>query len=77
MISADNKLAIIYSASDAEYTVDISKFSSQPNSATWYNPRENTYQNFKIQFKKNSIKQKFNPPGNRGAGNDWVLILKA
>jgi hypothetical protein len=42
----------------------------------WYNPRENTFLKYeKNSYRNNNPNQIFNPPGNMGAGHDWVLVL--
>jgi len=75
-IARDNSLALIYSASDSEYTLDLSELSKQKLYASWFNPRNNTYDKVKILLNKNLKAHKFNPPGNKGPGNDWVLVLQ-
>lgn len=76
VISDDKSFSIVYSASDAPYKIDLSKISNNTSSYAWYNPRTNY-----IQTKTKSIKNKtdneiiFNPPGELGAGNDWILLL--
>lgn len=71
-----NDIALIYSASDAAYSVDVSELSKPSLAAVWYNPRSNQYQaQDNLQLAKNAKVQTFDPPGELGAGNDWVLIL--
>jgi len=75
-IANDHSFALVYSASDAPYMMDISKLRKKPISAIWYNPRTNKYKTEKIMRITDKIKtQRFDPPGESGAGNDWVLIL--
>ncbi|MGB3589699.1 MAG: DUF4038 domain-containing protein, partial [Tunicatimonas sp.] len=74
--ASDNSFALIYSASDAAYSIDVSELPKPSLTAIWYNPRSNEYQtenNSKVA--KNEQACTFDPPGNSGAGNDWVLIL--
>ncbi|MGB3781038.1 MAG: putative collagen-binding domain-containing protein, partial [Tunicatimonas sp.] len=74
-VANDRSFALVYSASDAAYAIDVSKLSSPSQSATWYNPRANQYQ---TQHSLPPIRgniQQFDPPGHKGAGNDWVLVL--
>ena len=75
MLGTDNNMAVIYSASDAEYTLDLTKMSNKFLFAKWYNPRDNSYSKQK-KLGKNLKIYKFNPPGESGPGNDWVLLLK-
>lgn len=72
----DNSYALIYSASDAPYAVNLSKLSGPTISGVWYNPRTNQYQSKNRILIKHKMKpHEFDPPGDFGAGNDWVLIL--
>jgi len=75
-LAYDNSFALIYSASDAEYRVNLSKLSGHTISGIWYNPRTNEYltENRILITDKRKI-QKIDPPGHLGAGNDWILIL--
>ncbi|WKN40676.1 apiosidase-like domain-containing protein [Tunicatimonas pelagia] len=74
--ASDNSFALVYSASDAAYSVDVSALLKSSLTAVWYNPRSNQYQtqsDFKLAENKSTYT--FDPPGNSGAGNDWVLVL--
>jgi len=74
--ASDNSFVLIYSASDAAYSVDVSALSKSSLTAIWYNPRSNEYQaENNPKLAKNEQAHTFDPPGNLGAGNDWVLIL--
>jgi len=75
-VAFDNSLALIYSASDYEYTLDLTDLSKQKLSATWFNPRTNNYKKGNKKFNKNLKSKIFDPPGDSGPGNDWVLILE-
>lgn len=77
-LAYDGSFALIYSASDAAYSVDASRLSARRLSSRWYNPRTNAYQevnHFRIHSKTRL--HEFDPPGEAGAGNDWVLMLGA
>jgi hypothetical protein len=75
-VASDKSFALIYSASDARYTLDLTKFRSNKISARWYNPRENTFRKDKGNpYRNTNANQSFDPPGNEGAGHDWVLML--
>jgi hypothetical protein len=76
-VAKDNSLALIYSASDAEYTLDLTQLSKNKLIASWYNPRTNSFEKENQRLKKNKTRQKFDPPGQKGPGNDWVLILRS
>ena len=76
ILANDSSFALIYSASDAAYSTDLSKLSTNAPSAIWYNPRSNTYgTQHDIHPTGNGTREKFDPPGDSGAGNDWILIL--
>jgi len=76
-IANDSSLVLIYSASDAAYIVDMKKISAQSVSARWYNPRNNEYlHDENSQYVNMKTTQMFDPPGDSGAGNDWILMLR-
>jgi len=73
----DNSFAIIYSASDNPYGLDVSKLNSSATAGLWYNPRNNTIEPIESSF-SNSIEDSlliFDPPGEEGSGNDWILLI--
>jgi len=77
-VAYDKSFALIYSASDSQYWVDLDKLSGDSISTNWYNPRNNQFQqdiNSPIDGELETYK--FDPPGELGAGNDWVLVLIA
>jgi len=76
-VATDNSLALIYSAGDSEYTLDLSELSKRSLSVSWYNPRTNSYKKENNNLKKNLKTKIFDPPGDNGPGKDWVLMLKA
>jgi hypothetical protein len=72
----DNSLALIYSAIDKAFELDMTRFAGERINFTWFNPRENTYSNKEsLKIKKNDTIITFNPPGNISAGHDWVLKI--
>ncbi|WP_422082080.1 DUF4038 domain-containing protein [Ulvibacterium sp.] len=73
--AVDNSFALIYSASDAPYVIDMSKLSKHTLSAIWYDPRNNEYKREHVPVSNKPSHQSFDPPGKSGPGNDWVLIL--
>jgi hypothetical protein len=75
-MAEDDSFALIYSASDATYQVNLSKLSGYTISGAWYNPRNNKYKTESSFIVTDKTKiQKIDPPGDLGAGNDWVLIV--
>ena len=75
-VASDRSFALVYSASDAPYTLDLTRLRSKYLSARWYNPSENTFRKDKgSSYNHTSSRKKFDPPGDIGAGHDWVLVL--
>ena len=75
-VAEDDSFALIYSASDATYQVNFSKLSGYTISGVWYNPRNNKYKTESSFIVTDKTKiQQIDPPGDLGAGNDWVLIV--
>jgi len=82
----DGKWAIIYSANGRDITLDLSRLSSGKMDACWFNPRNGKWRvndqefdkqiPFLASLKTGSGNHVFDPPGDFGSGNDWVLILK-
>ena len=80
--------ALIYSANGRNISVSMNKLSAPRLSAFWFNPRTGKWrvqQNETTEqkpFQENipggpaAPVQKFDPPGNPGNDNDWVLLLK-
>jgi len=74
--ASDDSFVLIYSASDAAYSVDVSELTESVPTAIWYNPRTNEYQaQANIKIAKDKKAYTVDPPGEAGAGNDWVLML--
>ena len=76
-MARDGSFALIYSASDSPYSVNMEKLAGgQALSAIWYNPRDNKFQPFNGSGISGLVySMEFDPPGRFGPGNDWVLIL--
>jgi len=75
VVSSDNSFSLVYSASDNAYELDLRKLTNKALSYVWYNPRSNSVSS--TSDLKNSPEKvfSFNPPGELGAGNDWILII--
>jgi hypothetical protein len=67
--------AFVYIADGHRICVDLAKLSSQKIRAAWFNPRDGS--SISIGEFQNAGHRSFNPPGDAGAGNNWVLILDA
>ncbi|MCD6345809.1 MAG: DUF4038 domain-containing protein, partial [Bacteroidales bacterium] len=78
--------AIVYSANGREIALDLSILRAGRLSACWFNPRNGKYRvsdkefNTLTPFQTDIISGTgsviFDPPGDPGNNNDWVLILK-
>ncbi len=74
-VADDRSFALIYSASDSAYEVDLSLLSGSSLSAGWYNPRTDAYRKAAMKSPEKAGTMKFDPPGELGPGNDWVLMV--
>ena len=73
-VAVDSSFALVYSASDAPYTVDGRQLTGTSLSATWYNPRTGVFQPNTIPVTARNVYE-VDPPGEVGAGNDWVWVV--
>ncbi|NAS13746.1 apiosidase-like domain-containing protein [Poritiphilus flavus] len=74
--TVDQSFALIYSASDSPYELDVANLKGSQLSGIWYNPRTSSYQHDSgLVITDKSNPYAIDPPGNSGAGNDWLLIL--
>ena len=66
--------AFFYVYNGRNFKVEISKLRFYPKKAGWFSPRngETTW----INDYRNVMVNDFDPPGEKGNGNDWVLILE-
>lgn len=69
-----NDYAFIYTYSGKDFKVNMGKLPGEKLHATWYSPRDGSKQD--IGRVDNTGVAGFNPPGEPGEGNDWVLILE-
>lgn len=75
-VANDKSFALVYSASDAPFTLDRSKLSKQAVSAKWFNPRTGRFHPQIDQIPPRPKKVlNFDPPGELGSGKDWVLVV--
>ncbi len=65
--------AMFYSYTGKEFGVDMKRLGIAEVKAIWFNPRNGRLLGTGI-YKNEKVKY-FNPPGDEGNGNDWVLIL--
>lgn len=87
MRTAHGSLALIYSANGRKIRVRMDKFSKGAMSASWFNPRSGKWhvKGEEAEEQKpfaealpagpGAGKQEFDPPGEPGEGNDWVLAI--
>ena len=64
---------MFYVYNGREFKIEIKKLGFIPSKANWFNPKDGTKK--LIQEYRNTM-TKFNPPGEKENGNDWVLILE-
>ncbi len=75
-VADDGGFALVYSADDSSYRLDLTRLRAESVLAKWYNPRENIYSDdVNSPYSCTNSSQTFDPPGRVGPGNDWVLIL--
>jgi hypothetical protein len=65
--------AFIYTYNGRKMMINMGVINGDSVKASWYNPRNGHSKEFGV-FKNNGF-DKFNPPGEKKNGNDWVLIL--
>lgn len=65
--------AFIYTCNGRTMDIDLRKMYQRRVKASWYNPRNGRYTKIGT-IKPWGIKT-FDPPGEKGDGNDWVLVL--
>ena len=67
--------ALIYSAADDSYQIEVPGFNKKTQWYCWYNPRTHAFlprQKLKADSQESLT---FDPPGNKGPGSDWILML--
>jgi hypothetical protein len=65
--------AFVYTYTGGEMAINASMLEGNKIKASWYNPRNGELTSIGI-FAKSKL-LKFNPPGQKKDGNDWVLII--
>jgi hypothetical protein len=80
--AADGSYAFVYSTRGLGFTIDMSQISGSRANAWWYNPRDGKcYDDYgnattaSVGAYDTSGKKTFDPPGESGKDQDWVLIL--
>ncbi|MBL7742183.1 MAG: glycoside hydrolase family 140 protein [Chitinophagaceae bacterium] len=66
--------ALFYVYNGREFSVAMAKLPFNPSKASWFDPR--TGQKQVIAEHRNTATNKYDPPGEKENGNDWVLILE-
>ncbi len=82
----DGKWAMAYSANGREITIDLSRLYKGTLNAYWFNPRNGKWHTdnaevdkpkpFMSKLATGKGSHTFDPPGESGSDNDWVLVLK-
>jgi hypothetical protein len=67
--------AFVYTYNGREMQIDAQKLAGDKIKASWYNPRNGQITAIGTFEKSKTLK--FNPPGQKKDGNDWVLIIDA
>ncbi len=75
MATSGKDYVFVYDYSGRSFSLNLKSFNWKNLKISWYNPRNGDTQG--IRNLKNMGIMQFNPPGNIGDGNDWVLIIDA
>ena len=73
LVTRGNDYLMAYTYTGRDFTVQMGKISGEKVNAWWYDTR--TGEAIQIGEFENSESIKFNPPGVKYNGNDWVLVL--
>ena len=73
--ASNGSYAFVYSTEGSSFDLNLNKLSGNRVKAQWFNPRDGSYTNLGTLSKGSSVA--FNPPGEPGEGNDWLLVLDA
>jgi hypothetical protein len=71
--ASDGSWAFVYSPRGASFVVQLTEVNGPQVSAHWFDPRTGTQR--PITGLKGKTRHAFDPPGEPGPGNDWVLVL--
>lgn len=66
--------ALFYVYNGRSFQVATSKLKFNASKASWFNPRSGEIK--RIREHRNTVVNKYDPPGEKQNGNDWVLILE-
>lgn len=72
--ASDGSYAFVYIPTGKTITVDISTISGDWVNAWWYNPRNGEAMLIR-KIDKRAVVAQFDPPGEPGRSNDWVLVM--
>lgn len=73
--SRGNKYALLYTYTGRNFKVMMGKIGGARVRGYWFNPKDGTTQSMGVM--DNTGVQEFDPPGEPGKGNDWILILES
>jgi hypothetical protein len=71
----DGTCVVAYSPYGMNFNLDLSKMRSDGLLVRWFNPRNNSFIDLNKIMKADTIT--FDPPGDPGRGNDWVLLVQS
>ena len=63
----------VYTYTGRDFEINLGKISGEKVQAWWYNPRDGKAAKLNVLPKTGT--HKFDPPGEKAEGNDWVLVL--
>lgn len=72
--AVDGSYAYVYVPYGDVIEVDLGRLDTQTTRASWFDPRIGTYHEVDVANPGQS--NRFDPPGESGRGNDWVLVLE-
>jgi len=72
--SRDGSWAFVYTPRGASFSVDLASLSGRQVTAHWFDPRSGERQSLGTLDKNR--REPFDPPGEPGPRNDWILVLE-
>ncbi|MGG9960841.1 glycoside hydrolase family 140 protein [Ferruginibacter sp. SUN106] len=74
MATKGKNYALFYVYNARAFKTNLATLNFKPGKATWFSPVDS--QVIPIKNYKYAVQKTFDPPGEKGDGNDWVLILE-
>jgi hypothetical protein len=70
----DGSWAFVYTPRGESFSVDLASLGGRQVTAHWFDPRSGERQSLGTLAKNR--REAFDPPGEPGPGNDWILVLE-